>query len=34
VVNLTALARDLDLTVADDVLSLFGGMAALAADRG
>jgi glyoxylase-like metal-dependent hydrolase (beta-lactamase superfamily II) len=34
VVNLTALGRDLGLPVADDVLTLFGGMAALAADRG
>ena len=31
VVNLTALARDLGLAPADDVLTLFGGMAALAA---
>ena len=30
VVNLTALARDLGLAPADDVLTLFGGMAALA----
>ncbi len=30
VVNLTALARDLGLVPADDVLTLFGGMAALA----
>jgi len=34
VVNLTALGRDLGLPVSDDVLTLFGGMAALAADRG
>ena len=34
VVNLTALARDLGLDAADDVLTLFGGMATLAAERG
>jgi glyoxylase-like metal-dependent hydrolase (beta-lactamase superfamily II) len=34
VVNLTALARDLGLEARDDVMTLFGGMAALAADRG
>jgi glyoxylase-like metal-dependent hydrolase (beta-lactamase superfamily II) len=34
VVNLTALARDLGLAPPDDVMTLFGGMAALAADRG
>jgi cyclase len=33
VVNLTALARDLGQDPADDVLTLFGGMAALARDR-
>ena len=33
VVNLTALARDLGLSPADDVLTLFGGMAELAASR-
>ena len=33
VVNLTALARDLGLAPADDVLTLFGGMATLAAER-
>jgi glyoxylase-like metal-dependent hydrolase (beta-lactamase superfamily II) len=32
VVNLTALARDLGISAADDVLTLFGGMAALAVD--
>lgn len=33
VVNLTALARDLGLAPTDDVLSLFAGMATLAAER-
>jgi cyclase len=34
VVNLTALARDLGRDAPDDVLTLFGGMATLAAERG
>jgi cyclase len=33
VVNLTALARDLGIAAPDDVLTLFDGMASLAADR-
>jgi cyclase len=33
VVNLTALARDLGIATADDVITLFGGMASLAAER-